>query len=78
MKTFWLMICGSAVLTVILVFVGMYRMSAPDTTGQPQKSPQTQKQNISNSSTTKQNPGRSASELPKPVLVAKCIVRFVN
>jgi uncharacterized membrane protein len=34
MKSFWLMIGGSAVLTVVMIFVGMYRISRQDSTSQ--------------------------------------------
>ena len=78
MKMFWLMIGGSAVLTVAMIFVGMYRMSLPDSTGQPQNAPQVQKQHISENAPAKENLGRLVSELPKPASVDRHAVAGVK
>lgn len=64
MKTFWLMIGGSAVLTVAMAFVGMYRISKLDSTTQPQNTLQVQKQHISESVPAKKTSEKAASESP--------------
>jgi hypothetical protein len=79
MKTFWLMIGGSAVLTVVMIFVGMYRISKSDSTSQPQNPPQVQKQHISKNTPTNETPSELASETPaKSVPVAMPSVAVVK